>query len=75
MSLEPSDLNVQLNFALVCSGKMCDFLKLRDQIHQNYPEVKIIFNTMSADYLFILKKNNLTPDQVKLFQKEKSKGE
>jgi isocitrate lyase len=72
-NVEKSDLNVELSFALVCHGKMCDFLKVREDIRKNYPDVKLVFNTVSAEYLFILKKNALTPQQLKVFEKEGSK--
>jgi hypothetical protein len=69
MSLEPSDLKMQANFGIVCTGKLCDFVKLRDDIRK-YPGVKLVFNTMSAEYLFIVKKSGLTAEQLKGFEKE-----
>ncbi len=71
MTLEQSDLNIQLSFGFVCAGKMCDFLKLRDEIRKSFPNVSIVYNKMSAEYLFILKKSELTPEQTKKFDKEK----
>ena len=68
--LEKNDLNVELNFAIVCRGKMCDFVTLREKIRADYPGVQILFNTISADYLFILKKNKMTPEQLEAFKRK-----
>jgi hypothetical protein len=69
MSLEPSDLNMQATFGVVCTGKLCDFVKLRDDLRK-YPGIKLVFNTISAEYLFIVKKSGLTADQLERFEKE-----
>lgn len=73
MTLEQDDLNMYVNFAVVCQGKMCDMLKLREDVRKKYANVKVVFLTMSPEYLFILKKSALTQDQLKDFSKEAKK--
>lgn len=69
MSVEKQDLDVQLNLGVVCRGKMCDLLKIREFI-RSLPNVEMPFHTMSAEYLFMMKKSALTPEQLKKFEKE-----
>ncbi len=69
MQVEVEDLNVELTLGLVCHGRMCDLVKIRDDIRTKYPGVKLQFNTVSSEYLFIVKKSNLTPEQKKIFEK------
>ena len=68
-NLEQSDLNVQLNMGLVCTGKMRDLTALRETLRK-IEGVKIVFNTLSSEYLFIIKKNALTPEQQNNFNKK-----
>jgi hypothetical protein len=55
---------------IVCSGRMGDLAKLRDSIKASL-NIDLIFNTMSSEYLFIVKKSKLTVEQKDLFEKEK----
>ena len=70
MALEKNDLDVNLHMGIVCSGRMCDLAKLRDFIKTSN-NIELIFNTMSSEYLFIVKKSKLTTEQKGLFEKEK----
>jgi len=70
--LEEPDLNVQLNMGLVCTGKMCDLATLRDTL-RNVEGVQIVFNTLSSEYLFIVKKSALSPEQQSNFNRKKQK--
>ncbi len=70
MTLEKNDLDVNLHMGIVCSGRMCDLAKLRDSI-KAAGDIDLIFNTMSSEYLFIVKKSKLTTEQKELFEKEK----
>lgn len=67
--IEPSDLDVQLNMGLVCSGKMRDLTSLRDVLRNAFG-VKVVFNTLSSEYLFIIKKSGLSPEQQSNFSKK-----
>jgi hypothetical protein len=67
--LEQSDLDVQLNIGLVCTGKMRDLTLLRDAL-RNMQGVKVVFNTLSSEYLFIIKKSGLSPEQQQNFSRK-----
>ena len=62
MSIDKDDLNVNLHMGIVCSGRMCDLAKIRDVIKTS-SNIDLIFNTMSSEYLFIVKKSALSPEQ------------
>ncbi|MGD6850742.1 MAG: hypothetical protein ACQCN6_01625 [Candidatus Bathyarchaeia archaeon] len=62
VNVEESDLDVRLKFAFVCDGSMRDFIKLRDHI-RSLAKVDLIYNTNSASYLVIVKKEDLTEEQ------------
>ena len=68
-NLENPDLDVQLNMGLVCNGKMRDLTQLRDILRKT-AGVKVVFNTLSSEYLFIIKKSGLTPEQQSNFTKK-----
>lgn len=70
MTIEKDDLNVNLHMGIVCSGSMGDLAKLRDSIKAS-SSIDLIFNTLSSEYLFIVKKSKLTEEQKILFEKEK----
>ena len=74
LKVEQSDLEMEVNFALVCRGKMCDFIKIREYVRTNFPDVDMIFKTASGEYLFIMKKSKLTPEQLKAFEKDGAKS-
>lgn len=67
--IEESDLDVRLKFAFVCEGSMRDFIKLRETIRA-CENVDLIYNTNSASYLVILKKNELTAEQLAFLEKK-----
>lgn len=70
-NLEETDLDVQLNLGLVCNGKMRDLTQLRNTL-QNMHGVNVVFNTLSSEYLFIIKKSALSVEQqAKYNHKEK----
>jgi hypothetical protein len=68
-NLESSDLDVQLNMGLVCTGKLRDLTTLRDVLRKTVG-VKVVFNTLSSEYLFIIKKTALSPEQQTNFNKK-----
>ena len=68
-NIESSDLDVQLNMGLVCTGKMRSLTQLREALRQ-MEGVKIVFNTLSSEYLFIVKKGALSLEQQKIFVKK-----
>ena len=68
-NIEETDLDVQLNMGLVCNGKMRDLTQLRDILRKT-AGVKVVFNTLSSEYLFIIKKSGLTPEQQSNFTKK-----
>ena len=55
-------------FAFVCYGKMQDYLDLKTLIKKEFPDVKINFTTTAPEYLYILKKSLITPEQLEKFQ-------
>ncbi len=73
MTLEKNDLDVNLHLGLVCSGRMGDLVKLRDVVRATVG-IELIFNTLSNEYLFIVKKSKLSEQQKELFEKEKKLG-
>ena len=70
--LKESDLDVQLNLGLVCNGKLRDLSALRDLI-SSAEGVKVVFNTLAAEYLFIVKKSALSPEQQRNYTKTEKK--
>lgn len=67
--LVESDLDVQLNMGLVCTGKMRDLAQLREVLREA-SGVKIVFNTFASEYLFIIKKSALSVEQQNSFCKK-----
>jgi hypothetical protein len=77
LTVEKEDLDVQLSFGYVLYGKFADFIKIREYIRLNFPNVKSIYHTISGEHLYLMKHGQLTPEQTQLFEdkKEKEKGE
>jgi hypothetical protein len=73
MPLRTGDLEVQLSFAFVCYGKMREFDEIRTKIETEHPDVKLVFNTVSAEHLYILKRSALNEEQVKVFEEKEAK--
>lgn len=73
MPLRTGDLEVQLSFAFVCYGKMREFDEIRTKIETEFSDVKLVFNTVSAEHLYILKKSGLTEEQAKVFAEKEAK--
>lgn len=73
MPLRNGDLEVQLSFAFVCYGKMRDFDEIRTKIETEHPDVKLVFNTVSAEHLYILKKSGLNEEQTRVFEEKEAK--
>ena len=69
VNLEKNDLNINLHLGLVCQGRMGDLTKLRETIRET-TGVNVVFNTLSSEYLFIVKKSNLSIEQKQLFEKK-----
>jgi hypothetical protein len=67
--LSEDDLNFKMSFAVVCYGKMRDYIELKEVIKKKFPEVKINFTTAAPEYLFVLKKSVITPKQLDMFKK------
>jgi hypothetical protein len=64
-----------MNFAVVCFGKMSDYVKMKELIKKSLPNVKVNFTTACPEYLFVLKKSVITPEQIELFKKSVKKNE
>lgn len=71
-NIEETDLDVQLNMGLVCNGKMRDLTQLRNTL-QNIHGVNVVFNTLSSEYLFIIKKSALSAEQQTKYNNHKEK--
>ncbi len=68
-NIEQSDLDVQLNMGLVCTGKLRDLTSLRESLRKT-DGVKVVFNTLSSEYLFIIKKSALSAEQQANFNRK-----
>jgi hypothetical protein len=73
--LTAEDLNFKMCFAVVCYGKMRDYIKLKEMINKEFPEVKINFTTAAPEYLFVLKKSVITKKQLEIFNRMSKREE
>ncbi len=69
---EKKYLNVELNAVLVLRGKIKDFVDLCDEIRKQN-KLSIIYQTMNACNLYVLKDDELTDKQKEKFKTKKVK--
>lgn len=61
--VENGDLKVYLSSGFVLYGSFNDFCAIRKNIRENFPQMKIVFQQISNEHLFLLKKSDLTEEQ------------
>ncbi len=68
-NLEPADLDAQMNMGIVCTGKIRNLTALRADLKKMFG-VNVVFNTLSSEYLFIVKKSALSSEQQEMFKQK-----
>jgi len=72
--VENGDLDVYLSYGFVLYGSFNDFVGIRKTIRSDFPKTKIVFPQIANEHLFLLKKSELTEEQIqKLEEKRKRK--
>ncbi|MEM1558184.1 MAG: hypothetical protein QXG12_06290 [Thermoproteota archaeon] len=66
-NLEKRDLDVYVNFGLIARGRLGDILKLkmriRELIERDCQDLRIIYNTITAEKLWLVKKREMGDEQ------------
>jgi hypothetical protein len=73
--LEKEDLDVHLSFGFVCFGKLGRCVEIRKLIREQFPDVKMVYNSVSGEHLFLLKESALNEEQVKMLKEKEGKKE
>jgi hypothetical protein len=50
---------------------MCDLQKLRDDVAEKYPHVKLVFHQINSEHLYIVKKSRMTPELLETVESKK----
>lgn len=71
--VEKGDLDVYLSFGFVLFGSFKDFCSIRKIIREEYPDTKMVFNQISPEHLFLVKKSFLNEEQTRILDQKRNK--
>jgi len=71
--VENGDLDVYLSFGFVLFGSFKDFCSIRKTIREDFPDTKMVFNQISPEHLFLVKKSFLNEEQTQVLDEKRNK--